>query len=150
MWRAKVALKPKEGRDVNVTRNVATFNLLVQVVLIVGVFAGAYLGWARKFDRHCLMMRVMMGVQILLIGIIMAPQMGRFVKNWGGLSSFYAELIVHHVLGLIALALWIYVNLAMWGVVKAPRRYTWFMRSALAAWVASLALGCHLFLYLWT
>jgi hypothetical protein len=89
------------------------------------------------------------GVQILLIGIIMAPQLARYVSNWSGFSALTVELIVHHVLGLVALALWIYINLALTGVVKAPRRYTWFMRGALVSWVASLALGAYLFWYLW-
>ena len=90
-----------------------------------------------------------MGVQILLIGVIMAPQFGGYVRDWSGFSGFTTELIVHHVLGIVALALWIYINLAFTGVVKAPRRYTWFMRSALVAWVVSLALGVRLFWYLW-
>ncbi len=132
-----------------VTKSVATFNLVVQVVLIAGVFAGAWLAWRRKLGRHCLFMRVLMGVQILLIGIIMAPQLARYVRTWGGFSAFTVELIVHHVLGLVALALWIYINLAITGVVKAPRRYTWFMRSALATWTVSLGLGVYLFWYLW-
>jgi hypothetical protein len=134
---------------VDVTRNVAIFNLVVQALLVAGVFGGAYLAWRRKFGRHCLLMRVLMGVQILLIGIIMAPQLARYIRPWSGFSALIVELIVHHVLGLVALALWIYINLAMTGVVKAPRRYTWFMRSALASWVASLALGGYLFWYIW-
>jgi len=133
----------------SVTKSVATFNLVMQVILIIGVFAGAWLAWRRKFGRHCLFMRVLMGVQILLIGVIMAPQLARYVRHWSGFSAFTAELIVHHVLGLVALALWIYINLALTGVVRAPRRYTWFMRSALASWVVSLGLGAYLFWYLW-
>jgi hypothetical protein len=132
-----------------VTKNVATFNLVVQAVLIAGVFVGAWLGWRHKFGRHCLVMRVLMGTQILLIGLIMAPQLARYLRHWSGFSTFTVELIVHHVFGLVALALWIYINLAMTGVVRAPRRYTWFMRSALASWVISLGLGGYLFWYLW-
>jgi len=132
-----------------VTKNVAIFNLTVQVILIVGVFAGAWLGWRRKLVRHCLFMRVLMGAQILLIGIIMAPQFARYVRHLSGFSAFSVGLIVHHVLGLVALALWVYVNLALTGVVNAPRRYTWFMRSALASWTLSLGLGAYLFWYVW-
>jgi uncharacterized protein YneF (UPF0154 family) len=132
-----------------VTRSVAIFNLIVQVILIVGVLAGAFLARRRSFGRHCMIMRVLMGVQILLIGIIMAPQLARYATNWSGFSAFTAGLIVHHVLGLAALALWIYINLALTGVVKAPRRYTWLMRSALISWVASLGLGGYLFWHIW-
>jgi hypothetical protein len=133
----------------SVTKNVAVFNLLVQVVLIIGVCVGAWLGRRRKFGRHCLLMRVLMGAQILLIGIIMAPQLGRYIRDWSGFSSFTVVLIVHHVLGLVALALFVYINLAMAGIAKAPRRYRWFMWSALVSWVASLGLGAYLFWYIW-
>jgi hypothetical protein len=126
-----------------VTKNVALFNLVVQATLIAGVFAGTFLARTRRFGRHCLIMRVLMGVQILLIGIIMAPQFARYVSNWSGFSAFTVELIIHHVLGLVALALWIYLNLALTGAVRAPRSYTWFMRSALVSWVASLGLGVY-------
>jgi hypothetical protein len=132
-----------------VTKNVATVNLVLQAILIAGVFVGAALAWRRKFRWHCLVMRVLMGAQILLIGVIMAPQLARYVRHWSGFSAFIAELVVHHVLGLAALALWIYINLALTGVVRAPRRYTWFMRSALASWVVSLGLGGYLFWYIW-
>jgi hypothetical protein len=132
-----------------VTRNVALFNLAVQVILIAGVFAGAFVARRRKFGRHCLIMRVLMGAQILLIGIIMAPQLARYTSNWSGFSMFTVELLVHHALGVVALALWVYVNLAITGVVRAPRRYIWFMRSALVSWVASLGLGTYLFWYIW-
>lgn len=133
----------------SVTKNVATFNLVVQLVLVAGVFLGGWLVSRRKFDRHCLLMRVLMGAQILLIGVIMAPQLGRFVRSWSGFSGFTAELIVHHVFGLAALGLWIYINLAFAGLIRAPRSYAWLMRSALATWLISLGLGIHLFWYLW-
>ena len=132
-----------------VTKNVAIFNLVVQSILIVGVCAGAWLARHRKFGRHCLLMRVLMGAQILLIGMIMAPQLARYVRDWSGFSTFTVGLIVHHVLGLVALALWIYINLAMTGVAKAPRRYKRFMWTALASWVVSLGLGAYLFWYVW-
>jgi len=86
---------------VNVTRNVAIFNLASQAVLIGAVFVGVYLGRTRRFRQHCLLMRVLMGVQILLIGIIMGPQLVRFFPNLRGFSLFDAELLIHHVLGLV-------------------------------------------------
>ncbi len=79
----------------------------------------------------------------------MAPQLVRYLRGWSGFSAFTVELIVHHVFGLVALALWVYINLAMTGVVKAPRRYKPFMWTALASWVVSLGLGAYLFWYIW-
>jgi hypothetical protein len=133
----------------DVTRGVATFNLVVQAVLIVAALGGATLAWRHRFSRHCLLMRTAIAAQILVIGIIMAPQLARYLGHWNGWSTFIVEIIVHHVFGLIVLGLWIYINLAFTGVVKAPRRYTWFMRSALASWLISLGLGIYLYGHIW-
>jgi hypothetical protein len=130
-----------------VTKGVAIVNLVIQAILIAGVFAGAWLAWRRKLRWHCRVMRTVMGAQIVLIGIIMAPQLARHFPT--NLSWFSAGLLVHHTLGLVALALWIYINLAFTGAVRAPRRYTWFMRSALASWTISLGLGGYVFWDIW-
>ena len=132
-----------------VTKGLATFNLVAQAILIVAALTGATLAWRRRFGRHCLFMRFAIGAQILVIGIIMAPQLARYLIHWNGFSTFMVEIIVHHVFGLVVLGLWIYVNLAFTGVVKAPRRYTWFMRSALASWLIALGLGIYLYWYIW-
>jgi hypothetical protein len=132
-----------------VTKGLATFNLIVQAILIVAALAGASLAWRHKFGRHCLFMRAAIGAQILVIGIIMAPQLARYLSHWHGFSAFTLEIIIHHVFGLIVLGLWIYINLAFTGVVKAPRRYTWFMRSALTSWLIALGFGIYLYWYIW-
>jgi hypothetical protein len=131
------------------TKGLATFNLVVQIVLIVAALTGATLAWRRKFGRHCLVMRVAIAAQIIVIGVIMAPQLARYLSHWNGFSTFTVEIIIHHVFGLIVLGLWIYINLAFTGVVKAPRSYTWFMRSALTSWLISLGLGIYLYWYIW-
>jgi hypothetical protein len=133
----------------SMTPTIALANLIIQVVLIVGALTGAYLARRRLFSRHCLSMRILVGVQILAIGLIMAPSLSRYVNNWSGFSRFTAEIIVHHVLGVVVLALWIYINLALTGVVKAPRRPRVFMRATLAVWLVSLALGVHLYVHIW-
>jgi hypothetical protein len=133
----------------SVTKNVALFNLILQAVLIAGVFVGAGLALRRRFKQHCLLMRVLMGVQIVLIGTIMGPQFVRYFPRPSNISAFDTVLIIHHTLGLLALVLWVYINLAFTGVVKAPRRYTWFMRTAATSWTISLAMGAYVFWYLW-
>jgi hypothetical protein len=127
----------------------ALANLLIQVVLMVTALGGLFLAKTRRFRRHCLTMRVAVAVQILAIAFVMAPSLASYVGSWGGWSWLMAEIVVHHVLGLVVLALWIYFNLALSGVVKAPRRMRPFMRSALVVWVISLAMGIHLYVYLW-
>ena len=134
----------------DVTRGVATFNLVAQVVLMVALLVGSLLAWRGRLRQHCWIMRAAIVAQLLLIGVIMAPQIGRYYKHWSGFSRFTTELVVHHTFGAIALLLAIYVNLAFVGVVfKRPRRFAWVMRATLLTWAVSLGLGIHLFWYLW-
>lgn len=128
----------------------ALVNLVVQVVIAAGALGGAFLGMRRRFGRHCLMMRILMAVQILAIALVMAPSVAAYIDNWSGLSGFMAEIIIHHVLGVVLLGLWIFINLAMLGVVSTPRHFRRYMWAALASWLVSLAIGIHLYTYIWT
>jgi hypothetical protein len=134
----------------DVTGGVATFNLAAQVVLMVALLVGSILAWRRKLRAHCWIMRGAIVAQLLLIGVIMAPQVGRYYAHWSGFSSFTAELVIHHAFAVAALLLAIYVNLVSARVFRRPRRYAWIMRATLLTWAVSLGIGVHLFWYLWS
>jgi hypothetical protein len=127
----------------------ALINLCIQVALIVAALAGLYLAKRRRLKRHCLTMRTSMGLQILAVIFVMAPSLAGYVNSWRGWSWFVAEIIVHHTLGVLVIGFWIYFNLALAGVVKAPQRLRPYMRAALIMWLVSLALGIHLYLHIW-
>jgi hypothetical protein len=116
---------------------------------MVALLAGSGLAWTGRLRAHCWIMRGAISAQLLLIGVIMAPQVGRYYTNWSGLSSFSIELIIHHALAMLALLLAIYINLVSARVFRRPRRYAWIMRANLLTWAVSLGLGIHLFWYLW-
>jgi hypothetical protein len=134
---------------VSINPHLALASLIVQVLLIVGALGGARLGRKRHFRRHCLTIRILVVVQILAIILIMAPSLARYLSNWGGLSWFTAEIIIHHVLGLAVLALFVFVNLAYYGVVKRPVGFRGYMWAALATWSMSLAFGIQLYVRIW-
>jgi hypothetical protein len=131
------------------TSGLALTNLVLQVALIVTALAAYLLARRRRFKRHCLVMRISVGVQIVLIAALMAPSLSAYVNHWSGWSWFTAELIVHHVLGVVVVLFFLYFNLALTGVVRSPRRLRPYMRSALVVWLVSLALGIYLYWYIW-
>lgn len=131
------------------TRNLAILNVVLQMLLIVAAATAFWLAKRRRFNRHCLVMRVSLAVQIILIAALMAPSLSAHLSHWSGWSWFTAEIIVHHVLGVIVVVLFIYFNLALTGVVRSPRRLRPYMRSALVLWLVSLAMGLHLYIYIW-
>jgi uncharacterized membrane protein YozB (DUF420 family) len=58
-------------------------------------------------------------------------------------------MIVHHTLGVVVVVLFVYFNLAQTGVAKSPKRLRPYMRSALVLWLLVLAMGLHLYVYIW-
>jgi hypothetical protein len=131
------------------TRGLALTNVVIQVLLIVAAGVAFWLARSRRLKRHCLVMRIAVGVQIVLIGALMAPSLGAYVSNWNGWSRFTAEIIIHHTLGAIVVLLFIFVNLVMTGVIKYRGRLRPFMWTALVLWLASLGMGVHLYWYIW-
>ena len=127
----------------------ALINLCIQAALIAAALAGLYLAKRHRLKRHCLTMRASVGLQILAVIFIMGPSLAGYVNSWGGWSWFMAEIIAHHTLGVVVIGFWIYFNLALGGVAKAPRRLRSYMWATFITWLLSLALGIHLYLHIW-
>jgi hypothetical protein len=131
------------------SRGLALTNLILQILLIATAGVAFWLARRRRLGRHCLVMRIAIGVQIILVGALMAPRLSVFLSNWSGWSRFTAEIIIHHTFGVIVVVLFIFFNLVMTGVVKYRGRLRPFMWTALVLWLASLGMGLHLYWYIW-
>jgi hypothetical protein len=71
-----------------VTHNLALTNVVLQCLLIASTATAVWFATRRKFNRHCLLMRVSVGVQIVLIAALMAPSLSTYVSHWSGWSWF--------------------------------------------------------------
>jgi hypothetical protein len=131
------------------TRALAITNLILQVLLIVSTLAAVCLARRRRLKRHCLVMRVTVGVEVVLIAALMAPSLAAYLRNWNGWSWFTAEIVIHHILGVIAVLLFIFFNLVTTRVVSIRWRLRPFMWTAFALWIVVLAMGIHLYWYIW-
>lgn len=125
-------------------------NLILQILLMVTVFVAAYLAKVkRQLIRHCTIMRIAIPVQIVTIAVIMLPSMLGYIENETPGLLFRVEIPVHHALGLVVVALWIYINLAFKGIIKTRWRLVILMRVALGSWLVTLISGLHIYLSLW-
>ena len=125
-------------------------NLIMQLLLIVTVLVAAYLAKVkRQLIRHCTIMRIAIPVQIVTIAVIMLPSMLGYIENKTPGLLFSLEIPVHHALGLVVVALWIYINLAFKGIIKTRWRLVIPMRLALGSWLVTLISGLHIYLSLW-
>ena len=127
----------------------AVVNLSVQVSLIIVVFIAAIMARKSDFKKHCTIMRVLLPLQIISIAGVMLPSLLGYLENEQPGIFFNIEVLIHHTLGLVVVALWVYVNLALRGVIKMWGRLVVAMRLAFALWVLTFLIGLHLYLVIW-
>ena len=121
-------------------------NLAVQSALLLMVLTGAYLARIKKnFKVHCTILRVAIPLQIVMVAVVMLPSMLGYLEHVKRPFIFNLEMLIHHTLGLIVIALWIYVNLVMLGKIKELGRLFITMRLAFFTWMLTLSLGLHMF-----
>lgn len=131
-------------------KTLAVANLSVQVALIIVVFIAAFIARKSDFKKHCTIMRVLLPLQIISIVGVMLPSMLGYLENEQPAILFNIEVLIHHTLGLAVVALWVYVNLALRGVIKTWGRMVIAMRMAFTLWVLTFLIGLHLYLVIWT
>ena len=126
-------------------RILATTNLAVQLALIVFVFGAVYLARRGGVVQHCTVVRGAVIVQIIAILAIMLPSLLGYVENVPPIPFLYPELLIHHILGLVLIAIFIYVNLEVARVIRPVVKRKNAMRTALGVWLITLALGISIY-----
>jgi uncharacterized membrane protein YozB (DUF420 family) len=127
-------------------RMLASANLVVQLALIGFIFGAVYLARRGRVIRHCTIVRGAVIVQIIAILAIMLPSLLGYVENVPPLPFLYPELIIHHILGLVLILIFVYVNLEVGHVVRPLIKRKSVMRLALGVWLVALALGTNIYL----
>jgi hypothetical protein len=129
-------------------RLLVTINFAGQMGLLATIIVVAYLARKkRQLQKHCRIMMVTVPLQIAAIVGIMGPAVFIDLQTVGG-APLGIEVLAHHVLGLMVVGLFIYINLVYRGTIKPRFQLVKAMRLALASWLVSLGLGMHLFRFL--
>ena len=98
-------------------------NLTVQLLLTVTVFIAAYLAKRKQvLGEHCTIMKIATPLQITTIAGIMLPSMLGYIENEPLGALFSVEILIHHTLGLVVVALLVYINPVFIGIIKRWRR----------------------------
>jgi uncharacterized membrane protein YozB (DUF420 family) len=127
-------------------RTLATADLVVQLVLIALVLIAVYLARRGRVIRHCTIVRGTVVVQIITIFAVMLPSLLGYVENVPPIPFLYPELLIHHFLGLVLIAIFIYVNLDVGRVIRPVVKRKNAMRTALGVWLVAIALGINIYL----
>jgi len=78
--------------------------------------------------------------------VVMLPSLLGYVENVPPIPFLYLELLVHHILGLVLIAIFIYVNLEVEHVIRPVVKRKNVMRTALVVWLIAIALGINIYL----
>ncbi len=127
----------------------AIINLVLQLLLFIAVVIAVYLAKKKRLAKHCAIIRIAIPLQVIAIAGVMLPSMGAYLRYGQPGSFFNIEVWTHHILGLVVIVLWIYVNLVMLGVIKMRSRLVIAMRLAFICWLLALIMGVHLYVLLW-
>jgi putative membrane protein len=124
-------------------------NLIVQLALLVALLVAAFLAKRGLFIKHCNIIRIAVPVQLLSIFVIMLPEMLGYINNLSPTAFLNIEIWVHHFLGLVVVAIWVYVNLVVMGKIKVKGRLRNYMRLAFGVWFLALISGIHIYVQIW-
>ena len=124
-------------------------NLILQLILAAALGFAVFLAKKKNFQKHCLVLRLAVTAQIMIVLALMSPAMVVILVPGRPNGLFQAEVLLHHGLGLAVVLLWIYINLVCLGRLKARLALRRAMQAAAGLWVASLILGFHIYLKLY-
>jgi uncharacterized membrane protein YozB (DUF420 family) len=127
-------------------RILSTVNLVLQSLLVAALMVAVYLvKKKRDLKIHCLIIRIAVPVQVISILGVMLPSMLGYIGN-GQTSLFRAiEILAHHTLGLVVIALWVYVSILFRRLPGALARMVTAMKLAFWLWLVVFLVGLHIY-----
>ncbi len=125
-------------------------NLAAQLLILVGLWAGAYFAHRKQISRHQAIQTTLVLANMFFILLVMATSFYNYVIAGGTTTGTVASLmIIHGVVGLVAELTGIYLILRMSTQVLPPglrvRNYKLVMRSLLGLWTVLVVLGLGIY-----
>ena len=119
----------------------ATVNMIVQIVLGAAIVAGAIFATKKRFNQHHILMVTATAVNGVSILLAMVPStlnlIAQSTKTLGTLTLLF---IPHMVTGILTMSLAIFI------ILKKPRKLKKWMRILFILWISSLALGTLIYI----
>jgi uncharacterized membrane protein YozB (DUF420 family) len=126
-------------------KTLATINLLIQIVLMIVLFFAGFRAKKGDVNKHCNYIKIAVLLQLAAIFIFMLPSFPGYKAN----NVFDLVIIFHHVLGLVLIGLWIYVNLVYSGFIGWPENFRSIMRVAFALWIMAFLIGAYINIWIY-
>jgi uncharacterized membrane protein YozB (DUF420 family) len=130
-------------------RLLATISILIQILLVVAVIVAAYFAVKKQLGKHCKIMKIAIAAQVLAILTFMLLPTINYIQYAKSASLFTAEILIHHLLGLVVIALTIVIYLISTNVMKFRHRQKFIMMLSFSLWLLTFAIGLHLYATIW-
>jgi uncharacterized membrane protein YozB (DUF420 family) len=126
----------------------ADLNLVVQLIMMTALIAGAGLARLKRYGAHGICQTAVLLLNLLMIGLVMLPSFQQQVEpalSKGSHKWYYAVAIAHGILGMTAELLGLYIVIVA-GTNVLPqwlrfKHWKWWMRTELALWAIVLLGG---------
>ena len=127
-------------------KTMATLNIVFQILLMILLSFAVFLATRKDLRKHCNTVRIAVLLQAASIIIVMLPSMLGYLNSGTPGVIFYNEMLFHHILGLILIGLWIYINLAYSNIIRRPGNFKSIMKYAFITWTLAFIIGLHLYI----
>lgn len=132
------------------TRTASDINLILQLVILVGLFYGFVLARRQCFARHANLQTAMVLLNLPLIAFVMVPSFNDFIIAGGNTAGFGARLMIAHgLIGLVVELVALYLILQMRTPLVPCRlrigNIKLAMRATLALWTAVVLMGLTIY-----
>ncbi len=129
-------------------------DLILSIMVLLLVAVATYVQRVRyKVRTHAVMMAVAWALNLSLIVLIMLPAFDTISSVGFGVDWRFEALLVHHLLGLVALASstllvgsWLVRGRRPNSCIGAPQNKRLIMRVTLVSWVLALVLGILIYI----
>ena len=122
----------------------ADLNLLLQIIVLSMLLAGAYFARASKLKTHSRIMKSALIIQLSALILWMGPSLVLNIEAFGSFTSGPVITTLHALGGVLALALAI---TASYHRRIGSLQLKWTMRSAFIVWISTAVLGIGFYAY---
>ncbi|MBI0582957.1 MAG: hypothetical protein ISF22_01885 [Methanomassiliicoccus sp.] len=129
-------------------------NLVLQlIILLLLVLGGALMKFWKNLRLHPIVLTLATVLNIASVVLVMLPSTRRALPgSWDNIDMAFGLLLVHHSIGLVALAFsvvlvggWLLSGRKPNGCPGSAKNKKWIMRITFSTWALSLILGIFLY-----
>jgi len=130
-------------------RMLSEINLILQVVILVVLFAGVFQTKRKRFNHHGYLMFFVVALNFLSISLVMGPSAARILIGTSP-STFTLLVAIHSLIGVVSEGLGVFIVL-IWRIRRTEGscyKLKNYMKALTYLWILSIIMGVTIYLLL--